>query len=157
MCVNPRGLELLTPLRTLRFSGLSSSTVTPKGWAWVPSHSDTPRGAESLSLTFFLELSHFHHLFFLSPSSSIFFSFLFFSLFYLSIVNLGASLVAQQQRILLQGKRHQRCRSDPWVGKIPWMRAWQPTPIFLPGEPHRQGSHRVTKSGTRLKQLSTHA
>jgi len=23
---------------------------------------------------------------------------------------------------------------DPWVGEIPWRRAWQPTPIFLPGE-----------------------
>ena len=23
---------------------------------------------------------------------------------------------------------------DPWVGKIPWRRAWQPTPEFLPGE-----------------------
>ena len=23
---------------------------------------------------------------------------------------------------------------DPWVGKIPWKRVWQPTPIFLPGE-----------------------
>ena len=23
---------------------------------------------------------------------------------------------------------------DPWVAKIPWRRAWQPTPIFLPGE-----------------------
>ena len=23
---------------------------------------------------------------------------------------------------------------DPWVGKIPWRRAWQPTPAFLPGE-----------------------
>ena len=23
---------------------------------------------------------------------------------------------------------------DPWVGKIPWRRAWQPTPGFLPGE-----------------------
>ena len=22
----------------------------------------------------------------------------------------------------------------PWVGKIPWKRAWQPTPVFLPGE-----------------------
>ena len=28
----------------------------------------------------------------------------------------------------------------PWVGKIPWMRAWQPTPEFLPGESHRQRS-----------------
>ena len=23
---------------------------------------------------------------------------------------------------------------DPWVGKIPWSRKWQPTPVFLPGE-----------------------
>ena len=23
---------------------------------------------------------------------------------------------------------------DPWVKKIPWRRAWQPTPVFLPGE-----------------------
>ena len=22
----------------------------------------------------------------------------------------------------------------PWVGKIPWRKAWQPTPVFLPGE-----------------------
>ena len=27
-----------------------------------------------------------------------------------------------------------RCRFDPWVGKIPWRRKWQPTPGFLPGE-----------------------
>ena len=27
-----------------------------------------------------------------------------------------------------------RCRFDPWVGKIPWRRKWQPTPVFLPGE-----------------------
>ena len=24
--------------------------------------------------------------------------------------------------------------SDPWVGKIPWRRAWQPSPVFLSGE-----------------------
>ena len=24
-------------------------------------------------------------------------------------------------------------RLDPWVRKIPWRRAWQPTPVFLPG------------------------
>ena len=27
-----------------------------------------------------------------------------------------------------------RCWFDPWVGKIPWRRAWQLTPVFLPGE-----------------------
>ena len=25
---------------------------------------------------------------------------------------------------------------DPWVGKIPWRRKWQPTPGLLPGKPH---------------------
>ena len=29
---------------------------------------------------------------------------------------------------------------DPWVGKIPWRKKWQPTPVFLPGESHRQRS-----------------
>ena len=29
---------------------------------------------------------------------------------------------------------------DPWVGKIPWRRAWQPTPVFWPGESHGQKS-----------------
>ena len=23
---------------------------------------------------------------------------------------------------------------DPWAGKMPWRRAWQPTPVFLPGD-----------------------
>ena len=30
--------------------------------------------------------------------------------------------------------------SDPWVGKIPWRRKWQPTPGVLPGESHGQRS-----------------
>ena len=25
---------------------------------------------------------------------------------------------------------------DPWVGKIPWIRKWIPTPAFLPGKYH---------------------
>ena len=29
---------------------------------------------------------------------------------------------------------------DPWVGKIPWRSAWQPTPAFLPGESRGQRS-----------------
>ena len=27
-----------------------------------------------------------------------------------------------------------RCGIDPWVRKIPWRRAWQSIPVFLPGE-----------------------
>ena len=35
-----------------------------------------------------------------------------------------------------QCKRHTRHRFDPWIGKIPWRKKWQPSPVFLPGEPH---------------------
>ena len=33
-----------------------------------------------------------------------------------------------------------RPRFDAWVGKIPWRREWQPTPVILPGEFHGQRS-----------------
>ena len=39
-----------------------------------------------------------------------------------------------------QCRRHKRCGFDPWVWKISWRRAWQPTPVFLSGKFHRQRS-----------------
>ena len=55
-------------------------------------------------------------------------------------------------------RRHQRRGFDPWVEKIPWRRAWQPTPVFLPGESPwteeacRQATvHRVAKNWTQVK------
>ena len=39
-----------------------------------------------------------------------------------------------------QCRQRQRQGFDPWVGKIPWQRAQQPTPVFLPGESHGQRS-----------------
>ena len=39
-----------------------------------------------------------------------------------------------------QCRRQKRCGFDPWVRKIPWRRAWQPTPVFLPGESQGQRS-----------------
>ena len=58
------------------------------------------------------------------------------------------------ERICLQSRRP---GFDPWVGKIPWRRASQPTPVFLPGESMDRGTwwatdHGVTKSWTWLKQ-----
>ena len=58
-------------------------------------------------------------------------------------------------------RRDKRHGFDPWVGKIPWNREWQPMPVFLPGESHGQRSweftvHRVTKSQTQLMRLSMH-
>ena len=37
-------------------------------------------------------------------------------------------------------RRSKRCWCDPWAGKIPWRRAWHPTPVFLLGESHGQRS-----------------
>ena len=52
----------------------------------------------------------------------------------------------------LSGKKStcqfKRYRFDPWVGKIPWRRKWQPTPVLLPGKSRRQRSlagHGVTR------------
>ena len=28
----------------------------------------------------------------------------------------------------------------PWIGKVPWRRAWQLTPVLLPGDFHGQRS-----------------
>ena len=37
-----------------------------------------------------------------------------------------------------QCRRLRRPGFNPWVKKIPQRRAWQPTPVFLPGESHGQ-------------------
>ena len=39
-----------------------------------------------------------------------------------------------------QYRKHKRCGFDLWVGKIPWSRKWQPTPIFFPGKFHGRRS-----------------
>ena len=45
-----------------------------------------------------------------------------------------ASLVAQTVKNCLQCGRP---GFNPWAGTIPWRRAWQSTPVFLPGESPR--------------------
>ena len=60
-----------------------------------------------------------------------------------------------------QCRRYKRRQFDPWVGKIPWKGAWQPTPVFLPGE--FQGQSSLVGYGpcghkeTQLKWLSMHS
>ena len=44
------------------------------------------------------------------------------------------------KELLYQYRTRKRHRFDPWVGKIPWRRAWQPTTVFFPGESHGQSS-----------------
>ena len=50
---------------------------------------------------------------------------------------MGSSLVAQRVKHL---PAIQRLRFNPWVGKIPWRRKWQPTLLLLPGKSHGQRS-----------------
>ena len=38
------------------------------------------------------------------------------------------------KELTCQYRKHKRRGFDSWVGKIPWRRKWQPTPVFLPGE-----------------------
>ena len=42
-----------------------------------------------------------------------------------------------------QGKRRKRWGFDPWIGKIPWSKKWQSTPVFFPGKFHGQRSLEV--------------
>ena len=47
-----------------------------------------------------------------------------------------------------------RCKFNHWVGKIPWRREWQPTPVLLPEESHRQRSlEGYSRSGAMLSNL----
>ena len=57
-----------------------------------------------------------------------------------------------------QCRRH---RFDPWVGRIPWRKEWQPTPVFLPGKSLGQRSlagysPRGRKESDTTERLSTH-
>ena len=53
-----------------------------------------------------------------------------------------------------QFRRQKRRGFNPLVGKIPWRRKWQPTPVFLPGKFHGQRSQ-VGYSPWSLKELDT--
>ena len=53
---------------------------------------------------------------------------------YTSVCIEKAFQVAQVVKNLLANARDMRGGFDPWVGKTPWRRAWQLTPVFLPGE-----------------------
>ena len=59
-----------------------------------------------------------------------------------------------------QCRRGKRLGINPWVGKIPWKRGWQPTPVAMENPIDRGAwqatDHGVAKTQTRLKRLSTH-
>ena len=56
------------------------------------------------------------------------------------LVEQGFPSGARGKELACQWRRSRRPRFDPWIGRIPWSREWQPTPIFLPGKSHGQRS-----------------
>ena len=53
----------------------------------------------------------------------------------------------QQASAWVPSRRQKRRRCDPWVGKIPWRRKQQPTPVSLLENPMDTGPWRATVHG----------
>ena len=51
------------------------------------------------------------------------------------LIQAGAVVKKKKKTTYLpKQEMHRRHRFDPWVGRSPWRRKWQPTPVFLPGK-----------------------
>ena len=59
-----------------------------------------------------------------------------------------------------QCRRGKRLEFDPWVGKIPWRRKWQPTPVCLPRKFHEETGRLQSMGPQRVghvtERVSTH-
>ena len=72
---------------------------------------------------------------------------------------------ASGKELTCQCRKLKRCWQAPWVGKIPWRRAWQPAPLLeysclenpMDREAWRATINRVARSRMWLKLLGTHA
>ena len=54
--------------------------------------------------------------------------------------NWASQVGSTGKELTCQCKRWKRCGFHPWVGKIPWRKAWQSTVVLLPGKSHGQRS-----------------
>ena len=57
-----------------------------------------------------------------------------------TLLALGFPGGASDKEPACQCQRYKRCGFDSSIGKVPWRRTWQPTPVFLFGESHGQRS-----------------
>ena len=60
--------------------------------------------------------------------------------FHFHVHFLGFPGGASGKELACQRRRCKNRRFDPWIGKMPWKRKWQPTPVFSPRESHGQRS-----------------
>ena len=70
-------------------------------------------------------------------------SFRFYSLFFIvyqATESVGLPQWLTSKELTWECRRCKRHGFHLWLGKILWRRAWQPTPVFLPGECHAQRS-----------------
>ena len=79
----------------------------------------------------------------------------------LLILKLGLPWWFSGKESTCQCRRH---RFDSWVGKIPWIRKWQSTPVSLPGKSHKHRtlmgcspwSHKKVRYNLATKQQQLH-
>ena len=75
----------------------------------------------------------------------------------LSSTSLGFSGCLAGKEPACQFRRCKRLGFDLWVGKIPWRKKWQPTPVFLPGKLYGQRWATVHRVAEILTQLNDHS
>ena len=56
-----------------------------------------------------------------------------------------------------QCSRHRRCRFDPWVGKVPWRRKWQPFSSSLAWVPCSEEHNGLQSKGCKQSDTAEHA
>ena len=69
---------------------------------------------------------------------------------------IGYSLQSSWVSLVAQMVKNPPAMWETWVEKIPWRKAWQPTPVFLDRGVWEAAVHGVTKSGTQLSNFHLH-
>ena len=109
------GSEALKPLET-RLAGVQAARESLVHTPWIVSHINKDNDHRAISII------RLHCIKWLTPLST-----------YISHRLVQTSLVAQMVK---HPPAMQETQVQSLVGKIPWRRKWQPTPVFLPGKSH---------------------
>ena len=117
-----------------------NSTISSFFICKVDSQIVIPRRAVERSKCIYIVKGQNHALHLVTLCNSIISFYWLYCIFLFLHSSLGFPGGATGKEPTCQCRRHKRRGFDPWVWKIPWRRAWQPTPVFLPAESHGQRS-----------------